>query len=178
MKEKLYSQLPPDVKDLIRSAREAAEKGGSKDTSSATRTAHQAETTTTQVAPTAPTTALGIMQAVMKSTSTAPDLRTVLAASRGAAGTRGDYCIADDGKIYYSMNLLRLYRSHHAGTSKIMTGSLMDSGANGGMAGNDVKVLAYHDHDRAQVTGIAGNHLDDLPIVTAAGFIESTEGPQ
>ena len=53
-------------------------------------------------------------------------------------------------------------------------GSLMDSGANGGMAGDDVLITAY---DRAQVTGIAGNRLDDLRIVTAAGFIESTEGP-
>jgi hypothetical protein len=53
----------------------------------------------------------------------------------------------------------------------------MDNGANGGMAGNDVKIIAYHDHDRAQVTGIAGNSLEDLPIVTAAGFIESNEGP-
>ena len=30
---------------------------------------------------------------------------------------------------------------------------------------------------RAQVMGIAGNSLDDLRIVTAAGFIESTDGP-
>ena len=49
--------------------------------------------------------------------------------------------------------------------------------ANAGMAGNDVLITAYHDHDRAQVTGIAGNSLDDLRIVTAAGFIESTKGP-
>ena len=52
----------------------------------------------------------------------------------------------------------------------------MDNGANGGMAGDDVLITAYHDHDRAQVMGIAGNSLDDLRIVTAAGFIESTEG--
>ena len=45
------------------------------------------------------------------------------------------------------------------------------------MAGDDVLITAYHDHDRAQVMGIAGNSLEDLHIVTAAGFIESTEGP-
>ena len=75
------------------------------------------------------------------------------------------------------MNTLRQYRSSHGKFYKPMTGSLMDSGANGGMAGNDVKIIAYHDHDRAQVKGIAGNCLADLPIVTAAGFIELTEGP-
>ena len=53
----------------------------------------------------------------------------------------------------------------------------MDNGANGGMAGDDVLITAYHDHDSAQVTGIAGNILDDLRIVTAAGLSESTDGP-
>ena len=33
----------------------------------------------------------------------------------------------------------------------------MDNGANGGMAGDDVLVTAYRDHDCAQVTGIGGN---------------------
>ena len=45
------------------------------------------------------------------------------------------------------------------------------------MAGDYVLVTAYHDHDHAQVMGIAGNSLDDLRIVTAAGLIESTDGP-
>ena len=53
----------------------------------------------------------------------------------------------------------------------------MDNGANGSMAGDDVLITAYHDHDRVQVMGIAGNCLDDLRIVTAAGLIESTNGP-
>ena len=53
----------------------------------------------------------------------------------------------------------------------------MDSGANGGMAGDDVLITAYHEHDHAKVMGIAGNSLDDLRIVTAASLIESTEGP-
>jgi len=45
------------------------------------------------------------------------------------------------------------------------------------MVGDDVLITAYHDHDRAQVMGIAKNSREDLRIVTAAGFIESTEGP-
>ena len=56
-------------------------------------------------------------------------------------------------------------------------GPLMDNGANGSMAGDDVLITAYHNHDHAQVTGIAGNSLDDLRIVTASGLIESTDGP-
>ena len=53
----------------------------------------------------------------------------------------------------------------------------MDNGANGGMAGDNVLITAYQNHDRAQVMCIPGNSLHDLRIVTAAGLIESTEGP-
>ena len=75
------------------------------------------------------------------------------------------------------MNALRQYRTRIGGVSKITTGSLMDNGAYGSMVGDDVLITAYHDHDHAKVMGIAGNSLDDLRIVTAAGLIESTDGP-
>ena len=53
-------------------------------------------------------------------------------------------------------------------------GALMDSGANGGMmAGSDMRILNYLAQDRAHVTGIAGNTLRDLPIITGAAMIES-----
>ena len=45
-------------------------------------------------------------------------------------------------------------------------GALMDSGANGSMTGSDMRILNYHALDRAHVTGIAGNTLRDLPIIT------------
>ena len=53
----------------------------------------------------------------------------------------------------------------------------MDTGANGGMAGSDMKILIYHAQDCAHVTGIAGNTLLDLTMVTGAAFIEITDGP-
>ena len=88
------------------------------------------------------------MGAVTRRKSTASDIRHVLSATRGAAtGSRGEYCVAEDGKVYVSMNVLRQYRTHIGGVTKITTGSLMDNGANGGMAGDDVLVTAYHNHD-------------------------------
>ena len=53
----------------------------------------------------------------------------------------------------------------------------MDSGANGGMAGSDMRILNYHAQDHAHVTGIAGNMLRDLPIITGAAMIVTTHGP-
>ena len=101
------------------------------------------------------------MSAVTRGKSTASDIRHVLSATWGAAtGSQGEYCVAEDGKVYVSMNALRQYRTYIGGVSKITSGSLMDNGANGGMAGDNVLVTAYHDHDRAQLMGIAGNSLD------------------
>ena len=119
--------------------------------------------------------ATGIMGAVTGGRLTASDIRHVLSATRGVAtGSRGEYCVTDDGKVYVSMNTLRQYRTNIGGVSKPTMGALIDNGANGGMAGDDVLITAYHDHDRAQVMGIAGNSLEDLRIVTVAGFIELT----
>ena len=107
-----------------------------------------------------------------------PIFAKVLSATRGVAtGSQGEYCVTDDGKVYVSMNTLRQYRTDLGGVSKPITGALIDNGANGGMVGDDVLITAYHGHDCAQVTGIAGNSLEDLRIVAAAGFNESTEGP-
>ena len=46
--------------------------------------------------------------------------------------------------------------------------AFMDSSANGSMAGSDMRIMNYHAQDRAHVTGIVGNSLLDLPIVTGA----------
>ena len=55
-------------------------------------------------------------------------------------------------------------------------GSLIDSGANGGLSGADVRVIA--DTGRtADVYGITNNDIVDVPICTVAGVIETTSGP-
>ena len=84
------------------------------------------------------------MGAVTGGKSTASDIRQVLSATRGAAtGSRGEYCVAEGGKVYVSMNALRQYRTNIGGVAKTTMGSLMDSGANGGMAGDDVLITAH-----------------------------------
>jgi len=59
------------------------------------------------------TEATGIMSAVTRGKSTAYDIRHVLAAMWGAAtDSQGEYCVAEDGKVYVSMNALRQYRTN------------------------------------------------------------------
>ena len=55
-------------------------------------------------------------------------------------------------------------------------GSLIDGGANGGMSGADVLLLETT-FDFADVTGITDNAVQNLPIGTCAGLVESITGP-
>jgi hypothetical protein len=54
-------------------------------------------------------------------------------------------------------------------------GSLIDGGANGGMSGDDVRVLEYS-LNRADISGLADHAVKDLPIVTAAACISTSRG--
>ena len=89
----------------------------------------------------------------------AADLRTLLSNSHARKN--------NVMKIKYSVNLTNT-------TSKC--GSLIDGGANGGMSGADVRLLETG-YDTADVSGIADNAVQNLPIVTCAGLVESTTGP-
>ena len=68
------------------------------------------------------------------------------------------------------------YRCTQAAASTTLPGSLIDGGANGGLAGEDVRVLSYTDRS-ADITGIGDSHMEDVPIVTCAGVVQTTRGP-
>ena len=57
-------------------------------------------------------------------------------------------------------------------------GALVDSGANGGMAGSDTRVLATIPHSFVDITGVGGEVLQRLPIVQSASLVHTIdEGP-
>lgn len=101
------------------------------------------------------------------------DIRSIMSSMR-ARGQTQSQVVVDNVTCNFSIQALRIYRMSHSQQPKYL-GALMDSGANGGMAGRDLRVLA-ETGGRAQIEGIAGN-LSDLQLVTAAGVIETTQGP-
>ena len=75
----------------------------------------------------------------------------------------------------------RMHYTHcftkHAAHSEY-NGALMDSGANGGMAGSDTRVLATVPHAFIDITSVGGEVLQCLPIVQCASTVETVdEGP-
>jgi hypothetical protein len=76
------------------------------------------------------------------------------------------------------------YRCNHHGTTyhvnkqkhSYSPGSLIDGGANGGFAGEDVTVLEYTDR-YADITGIDDHVVTNVPLATVAGKVNTTHGP-
>jgi hypothetical protein len=54
--------------------------------------------------------------------------------------------------------------------------ALVDRGANGGLFGNDVKIINQTQR-RVTITGIANHQVGDLPICTGAAFTVTHRGP-
>ena len=54
--------------------------------------------------------------------------------------------------------------------------SLVDRGANGGLAGTDMRVISTSAHRSVHVEGIDNHQVRDVPIVTAGGVINTTKG--
>jgi hypothetical protein len=80
------------------------------------------------------------------------------------------------------VNVHRTYTSHllytvaNATTSK-SHGSLVDRGANGGLAGSDMRVVATNEGRTVNITGIDNHQMVKIPIVTAGAYMTSNKGP-
>ena len=64
---------------------------------------------------------------------------------------------------------------HVAQTSQAKHGSLVDRGANGGLAGSDVRIL-YRSSRKCTVTGIDSHELQGLDVVQCAALVETNHG--
>ena len=70
------------------------------------------------------------------------------------------------------------YCVHSDGNNRHATGSLMDGGSNGGLAGSDVLILETSLDEQVDVTRVTSGTLKQLPIVQAAGIVDThDEGP-
>jgi len=59
-----------------------------------------------------------------------------------------------------------------AAFSTIRKGALVDHGANGGIAGEDVHIIAKTGR-QVEIQGIDNHRINDVPIVTAGGVINT-----
>ena len=67
------------------------------------------------------------------------------------------------------------YTHHVSQTSQAKHGSLVDRGANCGLAGSDVRILSRSSR-KCTVTGIDSHELQGLDVVQCAAFVETNHG--
>ena len=78
--------------------------------------------------------------------------------------------------IYSGFKTNILYQACQKNVRDSKRGALVDRGANGGLAGSDVRVITVSICE-VDVQGIDNHQLTNIPIVTAAGVVETQKGP-
>jgi hypothetical protein len=78
------------------------------------------------------------------------------------------------GRTYRLCAARRTYKSNGTPTFQ---GSLVDGGCNGGLAGDDCIILETHSFGKVDIVGVGDNLIKDVALCTAAGLIETSEGP-
>ena len=94
----------------------------------------------------------------------------VATAHRPPAGTK----LYDEAGNFWMASKAATYRTTQSPDQT--TGSLIDGGCNGGLAGSDVIVLE-ESLEKVNVKGIADTTLKSVPVGTVAGLITTTKGP-
>ena len=83
-----------------------------------------------------------------------------------------------NGVKYRSVHIHERVQYHISAINTSTTASLVDRGANGGLAGSDVRIISKNEPTRTvDVSGIENHQVKDLPIVTVGGVVPSQRGP-
>ena len=110
------------------------------------------------------------------------DIRRVLSppgnaqqpAPKNKAQNAAKHTIILDGVTYkQAMHCINFRVSAHSSTK---AATLVDRGANGGMAGSDVRLIETGERC-ADVSGINDHQISNLPISTVAGLVQTQHGP-
>ena len=75
----------------------------------------------------------------------------------------------------YRINTATTTYSVSAHDSARKVGALVDRGANGGIAGNDVRIIATTDRS-VDVQGVSNHQVTDIPIVTCGAVVNTHRG--
>ncbi len=109
------------------------------------------------------------------------DLRKVMSKSlnKPSAMKREVHEVTIDGKVYRAVNMTRVeYEVSERTRHSKSPGSLMDRGANGGVAGDDVRVISTNDDGRiVDVSGLDNHRVRDMKLVTVGGVVHTQRGP-
>ena len=105
------------------------------------------------------------------------DIRRVLGTPPSTKPVANDEMVIN-GKRYRRINVHQRITYNISNIKDTKLGSLVDRGANGGLAGGDVRIIHKDESPRlVDVSGIDSHQVTNLPIVTVGGVVPSQRGP-
>ena len=174
-------RVPKDVWNSLPSAVQEVLKAAKKDQQTQPSTETSTVPTQVQVNSASSVVSEPVTVGTTRPANTAPGsvLRGMLSANHAQRGTSDTAdTITVNGETYTrSSNVHKVsYRVHNYDRDDKPLASLVDGGCNGGMAGEDMRVLSIGT-GIADITGIADHQVTDLKIGQVAGITKSTDGP-
>jgi hypothetical protein len=105
------------------------------------------------------------------------DIRSVLSQPTKAAKAKvQDHEISVKSHTYVQQVLSHDIQYSVSQASRRKKSSLIDQGANGGIAGIDTRVIERHPHRTVNIRGIDNHEITSIPIVTAGAVARSQRG--
>ena len=102
------------------------------------------------------------------------DIRNVLSTSKSKGNSKQENHNPKEERILKNLEISYVVSN----TTSSKKGSLIDRGANGGLAGKDVRIICHHDPPKyIDVSGINNHKVENLPVVTVGGVAPSNRGP-
>jgi hypothetical protein len=120
-----------------------------------------------------------VMQSILRASKAAAERQTAGGTSVADIQANSSSVVTDSSGQHMYLKLCTMHRSYHVSKTQttIRSGSLVDRGANGGLGGEDMRVIETVPNASADVTGITNNVARNLEIVLGAGLIKSNRGP-
>jgi hypothetical protein len=112
-----------------------------------------------------------------KSSGHPADVRSVLSQPTKAATAQvKDNEISVNGHTHVRQVKLHDIQHSVSQACRKKKSSLVDRGANGGIAGSDARIIARHPHQTVDVCGIDNHEITSIPIVTAGAVARTQRG--
>ena len=109
--------------------------------------------------------------------SMASALSTPLQQAQPQGGEPSPSVIRFNNRTYLAAKSIQVHQNSNSNSTLNQVGDLLDGGCNGGIAGDNLLILNKDPFQKIDSIGIEQNQLKDLPIVQAAGLLQTAKGP-
>lgn len=112
----------------------------------------------------------GDIRRLLSTSSAVRGPSSTLVAATHISPSAGEDIIEIDGTRYRRVNMTRIYQAYNSRFAS-NSGALIDRGANGGLAGNNCRIIAKSPDRYVNIEGIDKHQVTHIPIVTCGAYV-------